>query len=73
MIATALVAVPLVAAVLCTLPIVSRVARLISVLASLTVTGLAAAVFVAPLQVSARVTWAGALGASYLVDLDGLS
>ena len=73
MIATALVGVPLVAAVLCTLPIVSRVARLISVLASLTVAGLAAAVFVAPLQVSARLTWAGALGASYLVDLDGLS
>lgn len=73
MIATALVIVPVAAALLCVVPFVSRAARLITVLASLAVTGLAVAVFVAPLQVSARLSWAGALGASYLVDLDGLS
>src|SRR5438046_7936 len=48
-------------------------ARSLTVLTSLAVAVLAVAIFITPLQVSARVAWAGALGAMYLVDVDGLA
>src|SRR5437870_738852 len=50
-----------------------RAARPLTVLVSLGASALAIATFVERLQVSARVTWANALGAMYLVDIDGLT
>src|SRR5207248_2311172 len=72
-IATALIVMPVVAALLCAVPFVSRAARAIGVLASLAVFATAVAVFVGPLPLAARASWAGALGATYLVDIDGLT
>ena len=73
MIATWLVALPVIAALLCAAPLASRYGRAIATLASLAVAGLAIATIVAPLPAGARVSWAAALGASYSVDVDGLA
>lgn len=73
MIATALIVVPLVGALLCTLPWLSRAARMIALVASLAVTVTALWTFVAVGPTEARIAWAGILGASYAVDVDGFA
>ena len=73
MIASALVALPVLAATLCVAPLFSRWSRAIATLASLAVAVLAFATVLLPLATGARVSWAGALGATYIVDVDGVS
>jgi NADH-quinone oxidoreductase subunit M len=70
---TAIVIVPLAAAVACALPYVSRAARPIGVIAGLAVTVLAALSLALNGTVDMRTTWATDLGAGYAVDLDALS
>lgn len=73
MIASALVVVPVAAAVLCALPWLSRAARMIAIVASLAVTVTAVWSFGAVGPTAVRVAWAPVLNASYAVALDGLS
>src|SRR5690242_2227377 len=73
MIASALVALPVVAAALCAAPLLSRWSRAIATLASLAVAIVAFATVVVPLATDARISWAAVLGASYIVDVDGVS
>ena len=73
MIVTAIVVVPLFAAFLCTLPVVSRAARPLSIVCGLAVSALAATAFVATGAPELRTTWASDLGAGYGVAVDGLS
>lgn len=73
MIASALVAVPLAAAILCAVPFFSRIARLLAVIASLAVVGLAFAALVPGVSTSANLAWADPLHAGYSVGADGLS
>ena len=73
MIATALIVLPLFGAALCALPWLARAARALTVLVSLAVAALAGWSLVAPLATGARIAWVPAIGASYRVDVDGLS
>lgn len=73
MIASALVVVPVAAAILCALPWLSRAARLIAIVASLAVAVTALWSFGTTGPMAMRVAWAPVLSASYAVDLDGLS
>ncbi len=73
MIASALVVVPLVAALLCAAPGLSRAARSIAIVASLAVTVTALWSFGSNATTGMRVPWAAVLNASYAVELDGLS
>ena len=71
--ASALVVVPLAAALLCALPFTSRLARPLCVVAALVVTAIASASFSLSGTAGLRTTWAPALGAGYAVDVDSLS
>ena len=73
MIASALVAVPLVAALLCAVPFLQRIARLVAVIASLAVVALALATLAPNVPTNTSIAWAGPLHAGYSVDADGLS
>lgn len=73
MIPSALIVVPVGAAILCALPWLSRAARLIAIVASVAVSVTAVWSFAATGPMALRVAWAPALGASYAVELDGLS
>lgn len=70
MIATAIVVVPLLTALVCALPAVSRSARALSVVAGLAVTAFAAASLWTP---DLRTSWGSGLGSGHVVAVDGLS
>jgi len=72
-IATAVVIVPLVAALLCALPRLSRAAQPIAVLSGLAVIALSALALASGTSTGTRTTWAPQLGAGFAVDVDGLS
>ena len=73
MIATLLVAIPVVAALLCAAPAISRYGRALATLTSLAIAALAIATVIGPFQTGARVSWAAVLGATYKVDVDPLA
>jgi NADH-quinone oxidoreductase subunit M len=76
MIVTAIVVVPLLAAFVCAMPVVSRAARPLSVAAGLAVAAIGAAALLGAPDLGApdlRTSWAPGVGAGYVVAVDPLS
>ena len=73
MTASALVALPLVFAVIVLLPIARRRSRAVAVAAGVFVAGAALAAFAVPVRSGVHAAWAPTLGLTYAVDVDALS